>query len=268
MDINSLETLKNHGIIKIPKFLNDKELSKVQKIVGQYGAIKGAHKSYFSTNFYQLILKILKFDFKRFLQDIVILHLAKKKKLNYISDKIFNKKSYLKFIDGYFTPISNDDLLPWHTDQAYHGDEKNYDEFVNPDHAHIKFFIYLTPVGPNNGCTSYIPKSHKIGYAIRKGIYEKVLNYSPYFTLAEFRNFISKPTNLKYINDYLKDPNAVNEFLKNTEKLEEENNLISKFDFAMNSGDAIIFDEGGVHKGSKSLINDRLVLRYLYSSKK
>ena len=27
-------------------------------------------------------------------------------------------------------------------------------------------------------------------------------------------------------------------------------------------------DEGGIHKGSKSLINERLVLRYLYSIKK
>tara|TARA_A100001011_G_scaffold374440_1_gene434937 strand:+ start:149 stop:955 length:807 start_codon:yes stop_codon:yes gene_type:complete len=268
MNVNFLDTLKNDGIVKIPQFLNEVELSKIQKIVKQYSAVKGAHKSYFSTNYYQLILKIIKFDFKRFFQDITLLNLAKKKKLNYISDKIFNKRSYLKFIDGYFTPISNKDLLPWHTDQAYHGDEKNYDEFVNPDHAHIKFFIYLTPVGPNNGCTSYIPKSHKIGYAIRKGIYEKVLEYSPYFTLTEFRNFISKPINLKYINNYLKDSNAVNNFLKNTEKLEQGNNLVSEFDFAMNSGDAIIFDEGGVHKGSKSLINDRLVLRYLYSSKK
>jgi hypothetical protein len=36
----------------------------------------------------------------------------------------------------------------------------------------------------------------------------------------------------------------------------------------MSAGDAIIFDEGGVHKGSKTLYSERMVLRYLYSIKK
>ena len=40
-----------------------------------------------------------------------------------------------------------------------------------------------------------------------------------------------------------------------------------KFDYSLSAGDAIIFDEGGVHKGSKSLKNERIVLRYLYSTK-
>ncbi len=81
MNVNFLDTLKNDGIVKIPQFLNEVELSKIQKIVKQYSAVKGAHKSYFSTNYYQLILKIIKFDFKRFFQDITLLNLAKKKKI-------------------------------------------------------------------------------------------------------------------------------------------------------------------------------------------
>ena len=35
----------------------------------------------------------------------------------------------------------------------------------------------------------------------------------------------------------------------------------------MSAGDAIIFDEGGVHKGSRTLRSERMVLRYLYSIK-
>ena len=33
------------------------------------------------------------------------------------------------------------------------------------------------------------------------------------------------------------------------------------------AGSAIIFDEGGIHKGSRPQLNDRMVLRYLYSLK-
>ena len=35
----------------------------------------------------------------------------------------------------------------------------------------------------------------------------------------------------------------------------------------MNAGDAIIFNEGGVHRGSKTLYNKRMILRYMYSIK-
>ncbi len=70
--------------------------------------------------------------------------------------------------------------------------------------------------------------------------------------------------------DYLTkqlDVNLVNRFLKDTE-FAAKNVDTQKFDYSLSAGDAIIFDEGGVHKGSKSLKNERIVLRYLYSTKK
>ena len=211
--------------------------------------------------------KILKLNFKKLKQDIKILNLAKRKNLNFISDRIFGEKSYLKFIDIYHTPISNENLLPWHTDMAYQGDEKNYEGFVNPDQDFLKFFIYLTDVGPDNGCTSYIPKSHKIAYAIRKGIFEKAIKYQPYFTLKEFRNFISKKENADFIKNFLNDNNIIDEFLKKTNFINEKGDT-SDFDFSLKAGDAIIFDEGGLHKASKCLYTERLVLRYIYGVKK
>ena len=39
------------------------------------------------------------------------------------------------------------------------------------------------------------------------------------------------------------------------------------FGYTAKAGTAIVFDEGGVHKGSRPQQNDRMVLRYLYSSK-
>ena len=37
----------------------------------------------------------------------------------------------------------------------------------------IKFFFYLTDVSIDNVCLSYIAKSNKIAYALKKGIYER-----------------------------------------------------------------------------------------------
>ena len=48
----------------------------------------------------------------------------------------------------------------------------------------------------------------------------------------------------------------------------QKNEESEEFDYSLLPGDAIIFNEGGIHKGSKSLINERFVLRYLYSIKK
>ena len=40
----------------------------------------------------------------------------------------------------------------------------------------------------------------------------------------------------------------------------------NKFDYSAEAGTMIIFDEGGVHRGSKPSLNDRMVIRYLFSS--
>ena len=267
MDLNYYKEIKEKGIIKIKNFLEKEEFEEIEKIVRYYSVSKGHHKSYYSTRFSYLLLKILKFDFLKLWQDIKILNLAKRKKLNLIANSVFQTRSYLKFIDGYHSPISDKDVLPWHTDHAYHGDEKNYSEFVNPDHFHLKFFIYLTDVDSNNGCMSYIPESHKIGYAIRKGIFTKKLKFIPYFTLKEFRDFIMYENNIQYLESEIGDRNLINDFLKKTAFIEKQKESYD-FDYKMSAGDAIIFNEGGVHKGSKSLKSERLVLRYLYSIKK
>ena len=267
MEKELFNQLDNKGIIKLKGFLNSAETNEVKNILSFYSVPKGHHKSYYSVKFHQFILKLIKFDFKKLKHDLIIFNLAKKKNLNIIANRAFKKKSYLTNIDGYHAPISNEDVLPWHTDQAYQGDEKNYEGYVNPDHAHLKIFIYLTEVGPNNGSMSYIPYSHKIGYAIRKGIFEKTLDYKPYYTLNEFRNFLFIKKNRDYIDKFLNDSVLVQKFLEKT-KFAEENKESEEFDYNLCPGDAVIFNEGGIHKGSKTLINERLVLRYFYTIKK
>ena len=267
MKFDFIEDLKNNGIVKINNFINSQETEKIKKILKFYSAPKGHPDSYFPPNIKLLFYKVLMLRFTKLKHSIVMLNLSKKKKLNLISDKIFSEKSYLKFIDGYCSPVSNKDVLPWHTDQAYSGVEKKSVGFVNPDHMHLKFFIYLTNVSSEDGCMSYIPKSHKIGYAIRKAIFEKKIEYAPYWSLKDFRKIISDKKNINILKNLLNDNNSIDKFLEKTRFI-ENNGETKEFDYNMNAGGAIIFDEGGVHKGSKTLHNERVVLRYLYSIQK
>lgn len=183
-------TFNKNGVIKLKNFLSSEESKEIKNIIKYYSLPKDHPESVFSSKNKHLIYKLLKFKFKKFSYHLKILRLVKKKELNKIANILFKKNSSLNYIDGYCQPVSNKDVLPWHTDQAYAGNIKKFKNFVNPDHYQIKFFIYLTDVGPNNGCMSYIPGSHKISYFIRKGIFLKILKYEPYWMLKDFRNFI------------------------------------------------------------------------------
>lgn len=72
--------------------------------------------------------------------------------------------------------------------------------------------------------------------------------------------------NHSYINNFLKDKNIVDNFLENT-KFIENNSDTKQYDYDMEPGDAIIFDENGIHKGSRILENERIVLRFFFSTK-
>ena len=71
---------------------------------------------------------------------------------------------------------------------------------------------------------------------------------------------------MHFLKSYLNDENLISDFLEKT-KFVEKNEETNDFDFEMPAGGAIIFDEGGVHRGSKTQSSNRIVLRYLYSIK-
>ena len=268
MNINELDykKLRDDGFVKVDNFLNEEQTNKIKDIVKFYNSAKGQKETHFCINNKSKILKLLKLDFKKIKDSNYLINMAFEKKLNDISDRLFETKSYLNMIDGYCSPKSNNDVLPWHIDQAYN-DREVVREIHIPNNFKYKFFIFLTDVGPNNGCTSYIPGSHKITYAIRKGLYNKNLTYSPHWSLKNLRLFIKKKENYKFILSFLKDENLITDFLEKTKFADlgvESNN----FDYKAKPGDAIIFNEGGVHKGSKTSLNERIVLRYLYSVKR
>ena len=118
-------------------------------------------------------------------------------------------------------------------------------------------------MSPKNGCMSYIPGSHKISYLIRKGIFLKILKYEPYWKLNDFRKFVLKKENYNYIKNELEDKKAIDVFLSRTEFIEKNIDNYD-YDYSMSAGDAIIFNEGGVHKGQETSSSERVVLRFMF----
>ena len=110
---------------------------------------------------------------------------------------------------------------------------------------------------------SYIPESHKIGHTIRRGIYNCEFQYQPYWSLKILKIIIE---NENYFKKYFQNTKILDNFLKR-QKTWIKRLIVKTLDSAK-AGSAIIFDEGGIHKGSKPSLNDRMVLRYLYSLKK
>lgn len=259
MNNNLAKEIKENGIVKIKNFLLPKELIRLSNIVNFYKAPKGDKESVFLTNFKILSIKLLKFKFRSLAHTYELAKFKKKKKLDEIARDFFNKQVNSNYIDGYYSKVDNKDILPWHTDQAYSGKKKPDTKFYNPDNFYLKFFIYLTNVSSNNGCMSYIPKTHKIAYEIRKGIYNKEISYQPYWSLKDFRNIVKD--NQNFLNKKTSSE-IIENFLKDTE-FEDSINTTNKYDYNATAGTMIIFDEGGIHRGSKPTLNDRMVIRYL-----
>lgn len=261
MNNNFIDEIRENGIVKIKNFLSPDELTKLSNIVRFYKVPKGDKKSIFITSFKVLLIKLLKLDIKRILDTYELMKLSKNKNLDKIAKEFFNKQVKLAQIDGYYSKVSNKEILPWHTDKAYAEKKISEEKFIHPEDISLKFFIYLTNVSPNNGCMSYIPKSHKIGYAIRSAIYNKEIPYHPYYHIKDFAEIIKINKNF-FINKLGSE--MIENFLVET-KIENSINTTNKFDYTAEAGSMIIFNEGGVHRGSKPSLNDRMVIRYFFS---
>ena len=158
MNSELINKIKTDGIIKLENFLIKKNFP-IFKNCKFYSAPKSSKNSYWPTNNKLLLYKILKLDFIKFKFSLKILNFENKKLKN-IADNFYGSKSYLRFIDAYYSPVSNK-YYRLAYDQAYHGDKKP-EKYVNPDHFFLKIFIYLTDVNPLNGCMSYIQDHIKL----------------------------------------------------------------------------------------------------------
>tara|TARA_B100001063_G_C16747212_1_gene548243 strand:- start:1165 stop:1983 length:819 start_codon:yes stop_codon:yes gene_type:complete len=240
LDENENESLKNNIL--------ENSYSKTENHENTYiSNLKGFIKNFYKIN---LIRKSIRFN-----------KIAKKNNFKSITTQILDAKVELRTIDAYVSKISKNPVIDWHVDQAYSGklDVKN---FVHPDFASIKFFIYLTDVDTDNGCLGYIPSSNKVSYFLKKGIWNKEVNYSSYWKLADLRKKVMEKNTYSYlIKNFNK--NSIDKFIEDASFV-EHNGDSKKFDLKLKKGSLIIFDESGVHRGSSPSKNDRVVCRFHY----
>ena len=261
MNPNNIKSdFNKNGITALNSFLENDDIKMMKKIVINHCKGKNISGNTFPINFVQN-LKIFKKP-KKILSSLKLLNLLNKYKLKDLAENLTGSPMELVMIDGYISYKSNTPVLDWHLDQAYSG-KKEINNFVDPDESIIKFFFYLTNVDLNNGCLGYIPGSNKIAYCLKKLIQNREIEYSPYWALKDFRNLIQKD-NIKAKIEKLIDKELVNEFLNNTQFIEDQSLNESKFFFPVPEGSLLIFDEAGAHKGSGPKITDRYVLRFFF----
>jgi len=255
--LKNFKPLINFKVSFLNDFCSNKEIIKFNSDG------KGVPESYYPITIKSFLIKLIKFDFMKIKHSLFLLSLKKKLSLELIAQNFFKRKSKLHMLDAYQSKIKNNVIIPWHSDQAYSG-AKTIDRIAPPEKFCLKFFFYLTNVGPNNGCTSYMPRSHKITYAVRSCLHEKKIKYEPFWEISDLVNLINKKNNYTHIVNKLGSKIELNDFLNKANLIitNKDNNL---YNFHASPGDLLIFNEGGLHKGSKPTLNERQVLRYLYS---
>ena len=260
---NLAQEVELKGIAKKNNWLSEIDQQKITGIIETLKPLKDdVHNSTFVVNFKTLVNKILRLKFKNIIRSFYFHKLSKKLNLENIASEILKSKVKLTRIDHFWSPKSEEPVVQWHVDNAYSG-RKNIKFFNKPDNNAIKFFFYLTDVTSDNGCLSYIPFSHKIAYALKDGIHKKKIQYQPYWTLSDFRDIILKEENYNYIKSKV-DEKILIEFLEKSKLILEKKIHDHIFDQDVKKGGALIFDEAGMHRGSRTKFNDRMVLRFFY----
>lgn len=256
------DQVKNLGVALHHNWLQEEDLNKTKKIVKKVNCLKGDYKGIFEPSMKFLLLdSFLKLRFAKMRHLYYFFNLAKKLRLKEIANTIFDSDTRLDRVDCYTAPINNKPVLDWHTDHSYGGQKKVPEKFVNPEEQTIKFLFFLSDVFSNNGCHSYIPKSHIIAVALQRGFYDRKLEYAPYWSLEDFRKTILIDENYNYLKKSI-DAKILTNFLDETEP---SSFPTFKYDYQpIKAGGAIIFNDSGLHRGSKTLVSERLVLRFFF----
>ena len=104
-----------------------------------------------------------------------------------------------------------------------------------------------------------------LSYALKKGMYEGDLEYTPYWSIDQFKSTVLIDKNYNYIKNIV-GKDILDRFFENCKKAQHSDEK-TFFDYSVKKGGAVIFNETGIHKGSKTLLSDRLALRFFYKKK-
>ncbi|MDB9760856.1 phytanoyl-CoA dioxygenase family protein [Pelagibacteraceae bacterium] len=259
---SDFDTLKNNGFILKKNVLNLNQVEKIKKIIKLNPEGKNP-EIFYSTNLKSFLIKAIKLNFRKIINSLYFLEIKNLLNLDSLANNFFKDTSKLLILDGYYNTKQNVEILPWHCDKSYNG-ATQVKENTSPDLFHLKFMFYLTNVSPGNGCTSYIPGSQKITHAVKTCLFEKTIEYLPFFKLEDLIKLIHTKDNYAQIINKLGSEKPLTKFLDNAKKIDgDKKNDI--FDFNASPGDLLIFNEMGVHRGSKPSLHERVILRYIYT---
>ena len=105
-----IKNVKDYGYFKIENFLNEKEVEQIKKMAKNIHKGDGS-KQYIPHTYPMLLKKIIKFDFKKLKQGLILKDIVKKRpELKSICDGVFEEKNNLKFIDTY--SLKNSQKVP------------------------------------------------------------------------------------------------------------------------------------------------------------
>jgi len=255
--------IKTKGFYLFKNFLSNKDLDFLTKNL----LITNTKEDKASKFFFDLktsITDLVSLNFEGIKKRRILVKLLKDYKLKKIAKTIFKSEIDSPTADIYFSPISNKPVIQWHTDQAYSG-KKIVTKFVNPEKAALKFFFYLTDVDSQNGCLGYIPGSHIISFYLKKMIFEKKIEYSPYWSINDYRNLIKSDRVKSKLLEKI-DEKIIDRFISDTEFVDSNKDSI-KFDIKAKAGSLLIFDESGVHRGNAVTKLERKCIRIFFRKK-
>jgi hypothetical protein len=272
MSNNIGDEYSKKGFVVIKNLIDEKEIKKFSEIAIRHDHKSSANKivdyfyDYLRLLDFRLYPKYLKFiDVKYFLDSCYLISKSKKKNWKLCMSSIYKKNSNsVSRIDSYISKKSDEDILEWHTDQAFGGATHPPEFFGNasgkvPTTNINKLFLHITDVKHKNGAFSYIPYSHKINLAIRELINTQIIKYKPFLLLNDAVNLVEsehKDKFLKILEDY-----EIETFLSNAKKALEND---EDFSIECKAGDAVLFNDFGYHKGTAPKMNDRIIFRYFY----
>ena len=263
---NTVKNLKDFGYFKINNFLNENEIKKLRKMA--YGKTKGSESQnrYFPYTYLMVFKKFLKLDFVKLKQGLEIINIMKKKpELKSIIDGVFEKKNKLTMVDAY--TLKDGQNIEWHTDYMLEKNNQN----------RLILFIFLDPVSKSNGSMGYVKNSHKIVNFLKKGFIENKIdneklklkseeipllgdNFSLEFLLKLMNN------NYDYLVEHLKDNKIIDNFVVDINSIINQKETDKFFDL-MIPGDAIIFNQSGIHGGTQTK-SERSIMRFHWWTEK
>lgn len=259
-----IDKVQEDGFCVIENFLSPKDLELFDKLTKNYSVEKGNNLGKYVVDYKVFLIKLFKFDFKKIYISFLLKNFAAKNNFKKMSNKILSCDTEIVNIDTYYNNVSSEPVLDWHCDLSNKTSSKRK-KIINPEMVSIKFFFYLTDVYTNNGCLSYIPGSHIIVKELGRLIFLKEIDYEYYWSLKALTAVIKRNDVRKKLEKKI-NYKLIENFLYNSDKiLVEKKNEI--FDLPLKKGGLVIFNEYGVHRGSKILKEPRKVIRFFYRKK-